>query len=64
MRRRSGEYPQPPRLDVRHERRHVGEEELHLSRDEIRQRGAGAFVRHVKEIDLREVLQVFATEVQ
>ena len=39
MGRRSREYPQSPRFHVRHERRHVGEEELNLARDEIRQRG-------------------------
>jgi hypothetical protein len=37
---------------------------LDLAGDEIRQRSTGALIRHVNEIDLCEVLQVFAAKVQ
>jgi hypothetical protein len=49
--RRHGERAQRPRPDVLDRRQHWREVELHLSADEIDQRGPSAAIRHVHKVD-------------
>ena len=60
-----GERLQPAALDVRQERSHVEERDLHFAADHRRDRLAGAaLVGHVRELDARRLHEALHVEVR